>query len=59
MPRDMKNKENEFGEKSRSELINDYIIIASMHISFELELVMNDCIILSFYEGNKIGKMAR
>ena len=55
----MKNKENEFGEKSRSELINDYIIIASMHISFELELVMNDCIILSFYEGNKIGKMAR
>ena len=59
MPRDMKNKENEFGEKSRSELINDYINIASMHISFELELVMNDCIILSFYEGNKIGKMAR
>lgn len=56
----MKNKENEFGEKSGSELINDYnIIIASMHISFELELVMNDCIILSFYEGNKIGKMAR
>lgn len=31
----MKNKESEFGEKSGSELINEYII-ASMHITLEL-----------------------
>lgn len=39
--------------------MNDYIIIASMFITFDLELVMNDYIILPFYEGKKCGKMAR
>lgn len=56
MPMNMKNKESEFGQKTGCELINDYIIIPSMRISFEL---MNDCIILPFYEENKSGKMAR
>lgn len=41
--------------------MNDYIFIASMFITFELELVMNDYIYLqiTFYEGKKCGKMAR
>lgn len=34
-------------------------MIASVCITFELELVMNDYIILPFYEGKKCGKMAR
>lgn len=28
-----------------------------MYITFELELVMNDYIILPFYEGKKCGKI--